>query len=65
MEHILVMEESIGRYITRDEVVHHKNGIRNDNRLENLQLMTFKEHDRYHMTERHRKRKEQKEVMTY
>ena len=52
MEHILVMEKSIGRYITRDEVVHHKNRKRDDNRIENLQLMTFKEHAGLHMKER-------------
>ena len=52
MEHILVMEEAIGRYITRDEVVHHKNKIRDDNRLENLELMTFEEHSRLHTKER-------------
>lgn len=58
MEHILVMEKAIGRYITREEVVHHKNHIRNDNRLENLQLMSFKEHSALHMKERWDKRKE-------
>lgn len=57
MEHILVMEEHIGRYVTRDEVVHHKNHIRDDNRLENLELMTFKEHAGLHMKERWDKRR--------
>lgn len=61
MEHILVMEEKIGRYITRDEVVHHKNHIRSDNRLDNLELMTFKEHASMHTKERWKKyRKEKK-----
>ena len=53
MEHILVMEEAIGRYITRDESVHHKNKVRDDNRLENLELMTSKAHSAYHIKERH------------
>lgn len=61
MEHILVMEAHIGHYITRDYVVHHKNHIRDDNRIENLQLMTFREHAGFHMRERHKLKKEKKE----
>ena len=37
-EHILVMEAKIGRFLNKDETVHHLNGIRNDNRPENLEL---------------------------
>ena len=57
MEHILVMEKHIGRYITRDEVVHHINENRSDNRIENLRLMTFKEHAKFHLEERRKQGK--------
>ena len=39
-EHILVAEEILGRHLVDGESVHHRNGVRDDNRPENLELWT-------------------------
>ena len=57
MKHTLVMERHIGRYLEDDEVVHHINHVRDDNRLENLSLMKKHDHQTMHMMERHHGRR--------
>lgn len=57
MLHRIIYERHIGRYLTDDEVVHHINHNRSDNRIENLKLMTKKEHMSMHMHERYSKQR--------
>lgn len=57
MLHKVLMEREIGRYLNPDEVVHHINHIRDDNRIENLRLMSKHDHMSIHMKERHAKRR--------
>lgn len=48
-EHRYIMELQLGRYLTNNEEIHHINGIKNDNRLENLMLCKdYKEHRKQH-----------------
>lgn len=48
MEHRFIMEKHLGRKLKRSESIHHINSKKYDNRLENLMVVTEKEHCKFH-----------------
>lgn len=47
-EHRHIMEQKIDRPLTKQDQIHHRNGIRTDNRIENLVLLTRADHNTLH-----------------
>jgi hypothetical protein len=56
--HRRLMEKKLGRHLIKGEIIHHINGNKQDNRFENLQVMTAKEHFKIHVVPILEERKE-------
>lgn len=52
LHHRVVMENNLGRLLNPDEVVHHINGDKKDNRIQNLEVLDSRQHVRMHGLER-------------
>lgn len=50
-EHRYIMEQKLGRYLSKNEHIHHINGIKDDNRIENLELVNGHTHNLITMME--------------
>ena len=47
-EHVLIMESHVGRFMEKGELVHHKDGNKQNNNIQNLEIATSKCHVRWH-----------------
>jgi hypothetical protein len=53
LEHRVIMERALGRKLLSNEVVHHRDGDKANNSLENLELITRSIHTTHHLYDRH------------
>lgn len=64
-EHIVVWEKANNMSVPEGYVIHHKNGIKDDNRIDNLQLMTIADHVILHHTNSKRTAETKKKISEF
>jgi hypothetical protein len=58
-EHRVIMEKHLGRKLLKSEAIHHLNGIKTDNRIDNLIVLSHSDHSKLHFFYRKRNKKGQ------
>src|ERR1035437_7181431 len=62
LEHVYIMEKHLNRKLLKHEIVHHKDGNRLNNTLDNLEVMTRSAHSKLHNTGKVRTKEMRKEM---
>lgn len=65
LEHRIIAEQKLGRYLNKNEIVHHIDDNKTNNTPENLEIMTRSQHSLLHRTKEGKKQKIKKEKKKY